>query len=348
MAFKQETHSFKIFTSNMKQGKTPKLVFMYGEEQFLVNWAVENIVKKYVNAATKSMDYVKLDENATCENIIETCETFSMFSEKRVVWVKDFKLLYSDTAKGYSKDQINMLSDYLERSNDGTILIFSGNEDIKLKAEIPAKLKKTADVYNFCRLDYATFKGFALKRFKAAGVDISPSSVKLLIDVTGYFNRNSEYRLFNFANDIEKIIAHTEGGRVSDRDIESVVCGDMETFVFALMDGIINNHKEVAFQILYNMLSTGGSAFAILSTFANQFEFMLSVKQLREDGVDMAAMMKKLGCGDFRIKKAMPFVNRYSEDKLKSILISLYEVDRNIKTGLLDDRTALELFIAGI
>lgn len=347
MAFKQETHSFKIFTNNMKQGKVPKLVFMYGEEQFLVNWAVETLVKKYVNPATKAMDYIKIDEDATCESIIEACETFSMFSEKRVVWVKEFRLLYSDTVKGYSKDQVEMLTDYLESSNDGTILIFSGN-DVKLKASVPAKLKKKADVYNFCRLDYATFKGFALKRFKAAGVNISPSSVKLLIDATGYFNKNSEYRLFNFANDIEKIIAHAENGRISDEDIEKAVCGDMETYVFALMDGIIDNHKDAAFQVLYNMLSAGENAFSILSTFANQFEFILSVKQMREDGVDMATMMKKLGSGDFRIKKVMPFVNRYSEDKLKSILCSLYEVDRNIKTGLLDDRTALELFIAGI
>lgn len=347
MAFKQETHSFKIFTNNMRQGKVPKLVFMYGEEQFLVNWAVETLVKKYVNPATKAMDYVKLDEDTTCESIIEACETFSMFSDRRVVWVKDFKLLYNDSVKGYSKDQIEMLTDYLDNSNEGTILIFSGNES-KMNGSVSAKLKKKADVYNFCRLDYATFKGFALKRFKAAGVNISPSSVKLLIDATGYFNKDSDYRLFNFANDIEKIVAHAECGRVSDEDIEKAVCGDMETFVFTLMDGIIDNHRDVAFQVLYNMLSAGEKAMSILATFANQFEFILSVKQMREDGVDLATMMKKLGSGDFRIKKVMPFVNRYSEDKIKSILISLYEVDRNIKTGLLDDRTALEMFIAGI
>ena len=54
------------------------------------------------------------------------------------------------------------------------------------------------------------------------------------------------------------------------------------------------------------------------------------------------------GASEYRIKKLMPYVNRYSQDKLKQILSSAYETDRNIKTGLLDQQLALEMFAAGI
>ena len=44
----------------------------------------------------------------------------------------------------------------------------------------------------------------------------------------------------------------------------------------------------------------------------------------------------------------IPYTNKYSVAKLKQILSSAYETDRNIKTGLLEGQLALEMFIAGI
>jgi DNA polymerase-3 subunit delta len=96
------------------------------------------------------------------------------------------------------------------------------------------------------------------------------------------------------------------------------------------------------------MLHSGSDAFSIIGAIVSQFEMMLSVKQMREEGLDLGAIHKKLGGSEFRIKKMLPYASRYSVDKLKQILSSIYEVDRNIKTGLLDPQLALEMFIAGI
>ena len=96
------------------------------------------------------------------------------------------------------------------------------------------------------------------------------------------------------------------------------------------------------------MMHGGTDAFSIIGAIVSQFEMMLSVKQMREEGLDLSAIHKKLGGSEFRIKKMLPYANRYSVDKLKQILSSIYEVDRNIKTGLLDPQLALEMFIAGI
>ena len=62
---------------------------MYGEEEFLINWAVSMIKKAYISPSFESIDYIVLDEdNLSAEKIIESSDTFSMFSKKRVVWVK--------------------------------------------------------------------------------------------------------------------------------------------------------------------------------------------------------------------------------------------------------------------
>lgn len=341
-------HSFKVFSENLKNGNIGQVLLMYGVEQYLVKWAVETLASKNVNPATLAMDYIVLDEEGvTTTQVIEACETFSMFSDKRVVWVKNFKPLGSDSPKGYTKEAIKELADYVTTSNDQTILIFSA-EEIKANAILPASLKKTGQCYDFDKIDKAELFSFAKKRFKSANVEISQSGLSRLIDATGYFNKESDYRLYHFESDIQKIIAHCQDNKVSEEDIDRTISGDMETFVFDMLDGISGNQKDKAFKILYNILNSGSDAFSIIGAIVSQFELMLSVRQLRDDGQDLPSMHKRLGGSEYRIKKMIPYANKYSVERLKQILSSIYEVDRQIKTGLLDSQMALELFIAKI
>lgn len=340
-------HSFKVFSENLKNNKIEPVILMYGVEQYLVKWAVETLVKKYVNPATISMDYVQLDENAPCSQVIEVCETFSMFSEKRIVWVRDYKPLGSDSPRGFSREEIKKLADYIAASNQEAILIFSA-EEVKASAMLTTALKKCGQVYDFDKIDKTELNSFAKKRFRTAGIEISPRALAMLIDATGYFNKESDYRLFHFANDIEKVIAHCQEGKVTEEDIARTVSGDLETFVFDMLDAITGNQKDKAFQILYNILYSGKDAFSVIGAIVSQFELLLSVKQMRDDGADLGTMHKKLGGSEYRIKKMIPFASKYSADKLKQTLSAIYQVDRQIKTGLLDGQTALELFISGI
>ena len=51
---------------------------------------------------------------------------------------------------------------------------------------------------------------------------------------------------------------------------------------------------------------------------------------------------------EFRVKKAMSFADKFTVEKLRSILSQLYETDRNIKTGALEQSLALELLVGRI
>ncbi|MEE0741247.1 MAG: DNA polymerase III subunit delta [Emergencia sp.] len=341
-------HSFKVFSEDLKNDNIGSVLLMYGVEQYLVKWAVESLVKKFVNPQAASMDFVQLDEEGvSCSEIIQACETFSMFSSRRIVWVKNFKPLNSDSPRGYTREQVKELADYVGASNGGTILIFSA-EEVKLSAILPSALKKHGQCYDFSRIDKAELRSFAVKRFRAAGTEISPDALALLIEATGYFNKESDYRLYHFEHDIQKVIAHSDGRRIDKRDIEEAVCGDMDTFVFDMLDAITGNRKDAAFSILYNILHSGREPFSVIGAIVSQFELLLSVKEFRDDGMELSAMHKKLGGSEYRIKKMLPYAGKYSKDKLSHTLSSIYEVDRQIKTGLLDSQTALELFIAGI
>ena len=48
------------------------------------------------------------------------------------------------------------------------------------------------------------------------------------------------------------------------------------------------------------------------------------------------------------MKKLSGAASKYSSDELKRILLRAYEIDRNVKTGVMDAKLGLEMFIADI
>ena len=71
------------------------------------------------------------------------------------------------------------------------------------------------------------------------------------------------------------------------QDIEAAVCGDMETFVFDMLDGISSGQKDKAYRILYNMLHSGSDVFSVIGAIVSQFEMMLSVKPVSYTHLDV-------------------------------------------------------------
>lgn len=344
---KQE-HAYKRFGADLKNNDFEPVIFLYGVEQYLVEWAATSLVKKYVNSAALSFDFVKFDdENTSVDEIITACETFPMFSEKRVVWVKNHALLKSANPKGFSASDKSTLLDYVSGPSAETILIISTDSEEE-KLDLFKELKKECRTYDFDRLDRVQLAAFAEKRFKTAGVAIKRDILRYLIDETGYFNRESEYRIFNLENDIKKIIAHSNGQEITEEDISAALNGDMDTFVFNFLDAAAGKKKDMAFTLMHNMMNTGTDVFAITAMLVSQFEILLEVKEFKEDSMTLAEIVKIMKIHEFRVKKAMQTADRFTKTKLKEILVQLYEIDRNIKTGVLDQNIALELLVGRI
>lgn len=114
----------------------------------------------------------------------------------------------------------------------------------------------------------------------------------------------------------------------------------------AMLDAIGRNRKDEAFRLLHNLLDAGTSVFNLLRLITDQLELILSVKEMKDEGMTLANIQKLLGVHQFRVKKAMAVTGQYSMEDLRRALSAAYEVDENIKTGLFEGDLALEYFIA--
>jgi len=375
---------FRGFTDDLKKGQIDNVVAMHGSEPYLSKWAVGMLLGKYVNPATEALDYQVLDDDSVrCRDIIEACDTFSMFSDKRLVWVRNFGPLSSDIPKGFTAEEIDGLIEYLKNSNDRTILVFSwddtpedarnsrksDNEDgdgEEGKSKMP-RLKRHllfgAQNFKFDQLSRPELISFARKRFKASGIEVTQAQLYEITDATGYFNKESEYDLYCFENDLMKIIAHSDGLNITAADIEACIVGDLDKFVFDLLDEVSANRKDQAFQILYNMLNSGLSGRPIIGAIISQLELMLELREYMDEAIDLdgimeimypslvknrAKHMQEIKGKMFRLRKVSGYAGKYSREKIRTMLISIYEVPAMINRGLMDEQLALQLFIAGI
>lgn len=345
-------HAFKTFAGDLRAGDISPVIYMYGAEEYLIEWAVNTLAGKYVSPGAKSMDFERPDgESVTADDIVNACETFSMFSQRRIIWVREYPALWQDNAKGFSSGELNKLETYLESPNEGSVLIFSTSRvknDPKDRKEKKSKLNnlllKKAKCYDFGPLDRQALRSFIEKRMKAAGLTIDRSTVDYLMDVSGYFHKDTDYRLLNLSGDLDKIAGLAES-RVTRADVDRTILGDMDTYIFDFLDYVSSNRKEDAFILLHNILSSGNDVYSVLALLIGQFELMEEVTELREASMDIPAIVREMGMHEFRVKKALQSASRFGKDKLRDILIRLYQTDTDIKQGNIDGAVALELLI---
>lgn len=349
---RKKEHAFQTIGKDLKAGRIPSFVLLCGEEQYLVHWAADLLKDRYVEKACESLDFTRLDpEGLTVDRIKESCETLSMLSPKRVVLIPEFPPALGQKLKGFSESDEKELLEYLKTIPETCLLIITAgmpDPKNKKKGKLRMAAGKWGAVYDFGPLSGAQLRSFIQKRLKAAGKTYRDSIIDMLMADSGYGNKEIDYNLYNLENDIKKIIAHSDGNEILSSDVALTISTNLETNVFAMLDAISRNRKDEAYRLLHNLLVSGEGVYGLLALIVSQLELILEVKEMREEGLAPPQMQKLLGVHEFRIKKAMGVTEKYSVEGLKRVLCKAYEIDGNIKTGLLDQNLALELFIAEI
>ncbi|HHW94643.1 MAG TPA: DNA polymerase III subunit delta [Mogibacterium sp.] len=334
---------YKVFDKDFNNDMLSGTLFFYGAEDYLMDWAIARIIEKYVPKDSRDVDVLHLD-GETCEtrDIIKASATYSMFAEKRVVVVKNFLPLISGNIENDSDSLLKLASS----NQDSSILIFV--VEAKFTENITAigrRMIKESSAYEFTKLDKATLKAFITKQIRQEGKVIGRREMDHLIDISGYFYKGSRYSLKHLVADIFKIAKATEGDVIRSDVIEELMTGEEDKFVFNLIDALMDGNKSKAMDLTETIIREEDSTMAVIALLTKQFEIMYDALELSKEGFSISEMAKRTGVHEFRFKKAYRSAMLYKEEKIRSHLIRLYNIDRNIKSGNIDKDLAFELFV---
>lgn len=333
--------SYKDFANDYKKGITGDTLFFYGAEDYLMNWAKDLVIDDNVPEDSRDLDVITLDgETVGAYDIMGQARAYSMFSDKRVVIVNNYLPLFRKNADIGEEE----LKEFVKEPLDSSILIFM--LDASRSGDITAfgkQMIKACSSYEFARLERADLKAFINKRVHAASKMIARRELDQLIDITGYYNRDSAYDLAELDKDISKLVKACEGDEIPAELVEDILTGDSDKFAFNLVDALTSGNRGRALSIAEAIIQDNDGAMAVLALLTKQFEIMYDALELSKDGSSISSMAKKTGVNEFRFKRAYGAANKYSRSRIKAILYDLYNADRDIKRGVIDKDTALEL-----
>ena len=340
--------AYQDFAKDLKSNTLGDAILLYGAEDFLINWALDSIITSNVEEEYRDLDVRIIDgENASAYDILSEARAYSMFSPKRVVIVKNYLPMYK-TMTDPGMDELAEYSQEIKAASDESpvVLVFAIESMYSGKLTSYAKdLKKVCNSYEFSRLEKPDLSSFITKRIRSAGKMLGSRELAHLIDVTGYYNRDSGYTLSHMDSDLAKLTGAAETDTIDSNLIDEIMMGDADKFVFDLVDAMTSGNKSKSLEICESIIREEDGAIPVIALLIKQFEIMYDALELSDRGFSMAQMAKNTGVNEYRFKKAFTAAMRYGRGNINDLLISLYDIDKQMKSGDMDKDTALELFV---
>ncbi|NLL44540.1 MAG: DNA polymerase III subunit delta [Mollicutes bacterium] len=309
------------------------LYLLYGLETFLIEREIKKILK---NHHIENINISQYDLTETpIEKIIDDASTISLFSNNKAIIIYD-SYLFTNTTKNNIEQDLKKLEQYLNNYNPNTIMIFVVNSEklderkkivkiIKDKG-IVKEFNKTLNLINFIEEEFDNYK-------------INLKDINLLIDRVGK-------DLGILHQEITKIkIYKDDEFNITTDDIINLTNKNIETDIFQFIDCLINKNKEKALEIYHELLKINEEPVKIIVIIANQIRIMYQVKELYKKGYTEKDIINNLGIHPYRIKLALEKGREYESRKLLNCLNELADLNIDIKSGLIDKKIGLELFI---
>lgn len=321
------------------------VIFIYGPDTFRSNRKISEIIKEYRSKYKSGLNFVQIEltEDRFSE-LQDAIETSSMFNEKKLIIIKN--------AFSASKELKKRISDYLSRKdlfeNKDIILIFFEKGAIKNKNVLFKLLvKKSFKKQEFKQLPPHRVKLLIKEEVEELGGRIHPVALERLLL---YYGND----LWQLTNELKKLVSFKKNETIQAEDVENLCETSIDLNIFKTIEAISDKNKKRALKLISKHFQVGENESKVFSMIVYQFRTLIKVKSIleenRSDRISMSSRerFRKSGVHPFVIRKTIPIARNFSMEELKKIYQKLFNLDLKIKTGRIEPRLGIDMFITGL
>ncbi|WP_352420056.1 DNA polymerase III subunit delta [Proteiniborus sp.] len=338
---------YKDMLKDIKNNNLKRVYLLYGNEMYLKDYILFDIKKKYIDKAFESLNLIYIDGKETSTDlIINACETLPFLADKKIVIVEDLPLF--TTKKETSNIDEEELCNYLRRLNISTCLIFIINEEkIDNRKKVVKTIKQNGEIVQLLKLRDMELIKWTQSIFFKNDKKVSKLDIQFFLNQVGYYDASSNRTLYDLENEINKICSYL-GDRttVEKKDIEKGVIKSLQNNVFALVDALGQKKTDIALSIFNDMILENEPIQLIFHMIIRQIRMLVLTKLYEEKGYSQGDIAQKINVPAFVVKKLVSQTRNFSSSRLDLVLEKALEVDRAIKTGKLEWKLGVEMFIA--
>lgn len=328
-----------------KKDNLPPILIMFGEEELLLEEALEELINKVVKSKETDFDFEALDGNEIkIEQLVDYCNTFPFIAQKRIVLVKNFDKLVPTR---FSKKNIeeSPFTKYLNKPQDTTFLILISQyselngitEEIKKnKGQLSKKILSLKYPYNlliskfewieFGKIYENQLPQWISIRVKQFGKTIDREAIEFLIATT-----NPNLRDIN--NEIEKVsILIQDRKNINIEDIKNVVGASRVYNIFELQKAIGKRNLKEAIIILKNMISTDKQQMLIMTMLVRYFIVLWKLFEANDKKLNNYQLAAAIGVNYYFINDYKIALENYKKQEIDRAFIVLTETDQALKS----------------
>lgn len=319
----------KNLNEDMKTGKFKPVYLLYGEEDYLKN-QYKNRMKQAILPDGDTMNFSSYaGKGIDVRQIIDQAETLPFFAERRLILVEQ---------SGFFKNACPELADYLPQMPEETILIFVEDE-VDKRGKMFKAVRQKGRVVELARQDERTLQAWILGLLKKERRNITGDALRLFMEKAGD-------DMENIANELEKLLSYTYGkDSIEADDVRAVCTVTTESRIFDMIRALAEKRQKEALNLYYDLLSLKEPPMRILFLIARQFNQMLQLRDLREQGLDSASVASRAGVAPFIAKRSLAQAERFKKEELLQAVRDCVSAEEAVKTGRLGDRLAVEMLI---
>lgn len=312
-----------------------QISIIYGKNDFLV----ENKLKELINQT--EVDEINTNRydllETSSEDVIEDLRTISFFSDKKIIIIDNFDDLLSKN-QSIIADWI----DYLKKPNPDVFLFIILKDLINEDILIGKTLLQYGYLVEVKDMTNEMFPSYITNYLKEKKFDIEKKACEELLVRT-------EYNLNLIMQELEKLMLYKYDDKKIDLNaVQTLVSKNLEENIYELTNSILSNNNNKTIEIYYDLLAKSEDPLRIMNNVATKIRQLIHTKILLEKRYNQDEIKDhfniKSGAAYYLIKDA----NAVSFELLESILDKLSKLDFDIKTGKIDKKIGLELFILGV
>ena len=319
------------------------IYLIYGNQGPTIKSQIRKISEAFLNGENPDeLNFIKLDgHNFLVQDTVDECKYVALGYDKKVVSLENcYFLLKPKPRNKIEADQdYETLLNYIDKEfndPDACLILSVCSSSVDEKNAIFKLLKEKAKVVQIVDPDERGWNEYVKAYLQKHNIVIDRDAMNELSERT-----SGDVGLFQ--NSVQVLTLYTD--HIRYKDVTLMVTKPLEDNAFLIFNLLLDNKNAEAVNLFRDLKVKNVEPVTLIGQLANQFRLLSQVMYLskkRMSKEDIANELKIKPGRVYILSKSIPLV---SEAAIRRTLDDLYQLDLDIKSGLVDRHYAFEMFL---
>jgi len=307
----------KLF-NELKSGKVFPVYLLLGEDIGAKDEFLQQLQKSLFNETDEKMVNVSVfyGDEAVSEEIIENLSTFSFFSVKKLVIVRDFERLKN----------LKLFSEYLESPNSDSVLVL-----ISGKKSAPKNILNGVEKYGRMSIFWPMFQNeserWVTLELNKFGIRAEPDAVHYIIELSGT-SRNE------LKGQVDCIVNYLDENEFLSLEKAKKIIASLNSYtVFDLCNALFVKRPGEILKIFRYLINNGEDLVKINYFCGRELRKLLEAYSLKNTGYDFYQISSTLGFRKKESERIGTILKKIDIDTFRTLYSSIASLDYTIKSN---------------